>query len=113
MKELKIICRRERVHEVVSALRAAGVPRLTISHVHALGSGVDPSDYRVSGEEGAAYTAKAKIELVCRADDVARLLDVVRTHGRTGERGDGVVFVTNIEQVVKIRTGDENTLALL
>jgi len=113
MKELKVICRKERVEGVVAALRAAGVPRLTVSHVHSLGSGVDPEHYRLSLEEGAPYTEKAKLELVCRAEDVARFADIVRENGRTGQRGDGVIFVTEIEQVVKIRTGDEDALALL
>lgn len=113
MKELKIICRKERVEDVVAELRAAGVPRLTVSHVHSLGSGVDPEHYRVSFEEGTAYTEKAKIELVCQAEDVPRFVGIVRATGRTGQRGDGVIFLTEIEQVVKIRTGDENALALL
>jgi nitrogen regulatory protein PII len=113
MKEIKVICRKERVADLVAALRAAGVPRLTVSHVHALGSGVDPEHYSLSFEDGAAYTGKAKIELVCKARDVSRLLEVVRTNGRSGHRGDGVIFVTPIEQVVKIRTGDEDALALL
>lgn len=113
MKELKIICRKERVADVAAALRAAGVPRMTISYVHALGSGVDPEHYRVSLDEGAAYTEKARLELVCRAEDVARLIDVVRSNGRTGDRGDGMIFVSDVERVVKVRTGDENTLALL
>jgi len=113
MKELKVICRKERVEKVVAALRAAGVPRLTVSHVHSLGSGVDPEHYRLSAEEGGAYTEKAKIELVCQAEAVPRLVQVVQDNGRTGQRGDGVIFVTEIERVVKIRTGDENALALL
>ena len=113
MKELKIICRKERVEAIVAALRAAGVPRLTVSHVHSLGSGVDPDHYRLSLEEGAPCTEKARIELVCRAEDAPRFIEIVRGNGRTGERGDGVIFVTEIDQVVKIRTGDENALALL
>lgn len=113
MTELKVICRTERVECVVAALRAAGVPRLTVSHVHALGSGVDPEHYRLSFEEGGAYTEKAKIELVCRGEDVPRLIDVVRSSCSTGQRGDGMILVTEIERIVKIRTGAENELALL
>ena len=113
MKEIKAIVRRERVQEVIGALRTAGVPRLTLCHVHALGSGVDPEDYRLSFEEGAPYTEKTRIELVCRAEDVPRLLEVIRAAARTGHRGDGVIFVSDVEQTVKIRTGDENALALL
>jgi nitrogen regulatory protein PII len=47
MKRLEAIIRTERVDQVVAALRKAGVPRLTVVHVHALGSGVDPEDYRL------------------------------------------------------------------
>jgi len=113
MKELKIICRRERLQGLVTALREAGVPRLTVTHVHVVGSGVDPEHYHLSMDEGTAYTEKAKVELACRAGEVARLLAIVHENASTGERGDGVVFVTEIEQVVSIRTGDQDALALL
>ena len=113
MKEITAIVRKERVQDVVSAMRAAGVPRLTLCHVHAVGSGVDPEDYRLSFEEGTAYTEKTKIEVVCRADDVQRLVDIIRTSARTGHRGDGVIFVSDVERTVKVRTGDENALALI
>jgi nitrogen regulatory protein P-II 1 len=113
MKQVKVICRKECVAAVAAALRQSGTPRLTISHVHALGSGVDPEHYRMSLEEEAAYTEKAKLELVCQADDVDRVIDLVRQHAKTGQRGDGVIFVSDVERVVKIRTGDENALALL
>lgn len=113
MKEIKAIVRKERVEDVVAALRAAGVPRLTLTHVHALGSGVDPQHYRLSLEEGGAYTEKAKLELVCQANDVDRLVEIVCKCSRTGHRGDGVVFVSDIERAVKVRTGEENILATL
>lgn len=113
MTELKVICRTDRVEAVVDALRAAGVPRLTVSLARSLGSGVDPKDYGLSFEGGAAYTAKAKIEFVCTDELAPRLLEVVRDACCTGQRGDGVIFVTGIERVVKIRTGAENELALL
>lgn len=60
MKRIDAIVRTERVSAVVAALRKAGVVRLTVSHVHTLGYGVDPEDYRLSFEEGAAYSEKAK-----------------------------------------------------
>lgn len=113
MKEIKAIVRKERVQDVVGALRSAGVPRLTLCHVHSIGSGVDPEDYRMSFEEGAAYTEKTKIEVVCREHDVQRLVEVIRENARTDHRGDGVIFVSDVERTIKIRTGDENALALL
>lgn len=113
MKEIKAIVRKERLQDVVTALRNEGVPRLTILHVHSLGSGVDPEHYRMSFEEGGAFTEKARIELVCRATDVDRLIAAIRREARTGHRGDGVIFVTHVDRAVKIRTGDEDVLALL
>lgn len=113
MKEVKIILRKERVAAVIKALGEAGVPRLTVSHVHALGAGVDPDHYRLSMEEESAYTEKARIEVVCREDAVPVVVDIVRSHGRTGLRGDGIILVQDVERIVKIRTGDENALALV
>ena len=111
MKLLRIICREDRVDAVVASLRAAGALRLFIAHVHSIGSGVDPEHYSFSA--GGAYTKKAKIEIVCSADDVAGLVAAVREKANTGQRGDGVIIISDIERVVKIRTGEENVVALL
>ena len=113
MKRIEAIVRTERAAAVVAALREEGVPRMTLSHVHALGSGVDPEHYRLSFEEGAAYTEKAKILLVCPAEQVDRVVEAIQREGRTGHRGDGVVFVSDVERVVKIRTGAVDALALV
>ncbi len=113
MKLLKIIVRKERVEALVKALKEADVSRLFICHVHAVGSGVDPEDYRLSFEEGSAYTEKSKIEVVVPAERVDQLIDVVRRHAFTGHQGDGIICVSPIERVVKIRTGDEDAIALV
>ncbi|MCR4341780.1 MAG: P-II family nitrogen regulator [Gemmatimonadaceae bacterium] len=111
MKLLRIICREERVDAVVTALRASGAPRLFVTHVHSIGSGVDPEHYRLA--DGGPYTKKAKIEVVCRSEDVAGQIAAVREKASTGQRGDGVIIVSDVERVVKIRTGEEDLLALL
>lgn len=113
MKRIEAVVRTDRVAPVVEALRNEGVPRMTVSHVHALGSGVDPEHYKLSFEDGAAYTEKAKILVVCPSDAVDRVVEAIRREGRTGHRGDGVVFVSDVERVVKIRTGAEDALALM
>ncbi len=113
MKKLQAIIRTERVEQVVTALRKAGVPRLTVQHVHAMGGGVDPEHYRLSFEAGGAYTEKAKLEFVCRPDDVDGLVELICREARTGHRGDGFIAVMDVERCVKIRTAEENELALL
>lgn len=112
MKLLKIVVRKERVEAVVTALREAGISRLFVCHVHAVGSGVDPEDFRLSFEEGSAYTEKAKIEIIVPADRVDELIERVRCHACTGHQGDGIICVSPIERVVKVRTGDEDLMAL-
>lgn len=113
MKEIKAIVRTDRVQAVVKALDQAGVARLLICHVHSLGAGVDPEDFRVSFEEGATYTEKCKVEVVCEDDSAEAIVDVIADAARTGQPGDGIIIVSDVERVTTVRTGDEGALALV
>ncbi len=113
MKEIRAIVRRECVAELVHALEQAGVARLYAFHLHALGAGVDPERFQVSFEDGESYTEKTRVEFLCGASEVERLVNVVREHACTGHRGDGMVIVTDVDDVVNIRTGDHDGVALL
>jgi nitrogen regulatory protein PII len=113
LREIKTIIRTDAVARLLEALREAGVARVWVSHVHSIGSGVDPKDLRVSFEAGGTYTEKAKLEFVAPASEVEALTGVIRRHGGAGHRGDGVVLVTDVAAVVNVRTGDRDRLALL
>lgn len=113
LKELTTIVRTESVAHLVSELHKFDVPRFWVSHVHALGAGVDPGDYRVSFEDGGSYSVKAKVEFLVKEEAVESALAVIRDHCATGHRGDGVVVVTDVDTVVNVRTGDRDRLALL
>lgn len=113
LREIKTIVRTETVARLLEALRDGGVTRFWVSHVHSLGAGVDPEDFRVSFEDGGTYTEKAKVEFIADVSEVEALTDVIRRHGGTGHRGDGVVLVTEVAAVVNVRTGDHDRLALL
>lgn len=113
MKEIKLYLRKKRVDAVVHALREAGVTHMTITHVHTVGSLVDPEKVRISFESGTTYTEHAKLELVCPEPEVNRLIEVIETAARTGDQGDGILFVSPVERAVKIRTGVEGREALL
>lgn len=112
MREIKAYIRPERVEEVVRGLHDAGVSHVTLTHVRSLGSGVDPSDRRMSLEAGEWYTENTKLEFVCTEPEVEKLLGIIARCARTGERGDGVIFVHPVERAVKIRTGVEGHEAL-
>lgn len=113
LKEMKTIVRPETVADIVEALKDAGVPRIWVSHVHSIGTGVDPEDFRLSFEDGGSYMKKARIEFLAEESEVERLTEIIRDCGGTGHRGDGVVVITDVASVVNVRTGDEDKLALL
>ena len=112
MREIKAYIRPERVETVVTELSDAGVEHLTITHVRAFGSGVDPGHRNMSLEAGRWYTETAKLELVCMEPDANDLVRLIEAAARTGQPGDGIVFVLPVERAVKVRTGAEGRKAL-
>ncbi|HKJ02931.1 MAG TPA: P-II family nitrogen regulator, partial [Longimicrobiales bacterium] len=68
---------------------------------------------RASLDEGGTYTEKSKVEFLCRAERCDQVVDVIREWSRTGHRGDGVVIVADVTDVVNVRTGDHDRIALL
>lgn len=112
MKLIKAFVRTTRVDEVVRALEAAGAPGITVSRVHGVGYGYEPLLFTFAPSEYNKMLEVSKIEVVCCAPEVQCLLDAVTKAARTGVEGDGIVFVTPVEQAVKIRTLAEGEEAL-
>ena len=112
MREIKLYLRKDRVDAVVHALRDAGVRQMTVSHVHTLGNLADPEHVRISFETGTTYTEHAKLEFVCSEPDVEVLIPVITAAARTGDPGDGIIFVSPVERAVRIRSGAEGREAL-
>ncbi|MFV2072801.1 MAG: P-II family nitrogen regulator [Thermoanaerobaculales bacterium] len=112
MKLIKVFFRVSKVDEVVGALRAACAPGITISRVNGVGYGYEPLLFTLSPSEIKRAPEVARVEVVCEDDDVQRLVDEIVRTAHTGSQGDGIVFVTDVERAVKIRTGEENSSAL-
>ena len=106
MKQLKAYVRTTRVESVIAAFETEGAPGVTASRVHATGYGYDPLDFTLSPIDIHRTPEVAKLEVVCRDESVDRLVAVIVAASRTGVPGDGIVFVTPVEQAVRIRTGD-------
>jgi len=113
MRDVKAIVRTECVQDLIQALKDAEITRFYVSRVHAFGAGVDDKDFKVSMDEGGTYTEKSKLEFLCRAERCEELVALIREWSRTGHRGDGVVIVSDVTDVVNVRTGDHNRIALL
>lgn len=113
MVEIRAVLRTERLSRVLHALEDAGVPRTTVSHVHGTGASVDPSELRVSlSEEGGAYMDKVLLRVLCGAERQDELVDVIAAAARTGKKGDGIVSVHPVVDVMKIRTEARGPTAL-
>jgi len=113
MRDVQAIVRVDCVHELLHALRDAEVAWFYVSRVHAFGAGIDPCDVRLSLDEGGSYPEKAKVEFPCRAERSEELVALIRRWSCTGHRGDGVVIVSDVTDVVSVRAGDHDRIGLL
>jgi len=110
--EVRAIVRMQMLDRVVHALREAGVPRLSVTRLHALGAGVDPSAAGVAVDEGAEEMDKALVQFICADGRCEMFAELIARAARTGRPGDGYVTVSPVKGVVNIRTGAEGLAAL-
>jgi len=113
MKEIKAYIRCAKVDEVISALKETGVENMTVIDVMALGKGMfDPEHYKYSIECVEKYSKVAKIEIISNDNDSDKIVEVIRSSAYSGERGDGLIIVSQIDRAIKIRSGEEGTKAV-
>ncbi|MBN1359390.1 MAG: P-II family nitrogen regulator [Sedimentisphaerales bacterium] len=114
MKELKAYIRPTFLNSIIEELEKAGAKDLTVIRVDALGALADSEfdRWHIVRKYDEKYYCVAKLELVCADEDADRFMEIIREHGHTGEKGDGRVFVSWIEEAVNIRTGQRGEEAL-
>ena len=112
MKEIKAYIRVERAAKVHAALSEAGISHMTLSHVLAVGAHGDADKAKVSIEFGCYVNRRVKVEVICLDKDEARTVELVRKAACTGQPGDGIITVTNVNHLIKIRTAAESAEAL-
>ena len=112
MKLVTAIIKPFKVDDVKEALKGAGVNGMTVSEVKGFGrQGGHTETYRGS-EYQIEFVPKMKMELVIDDADVDRVVDVIVKAASTGKIGDGKVWVTSVEQIVRIRTGEHGAAAI-
>lgn len=112
MKRVTAIVRPERMEPLKDALFAANVSGMTISQVHGCGAQHGWTEYVRGTEVLLNMVPKVKFEIVVDDGEVDGLVDVIVAAARTGEVGDGKIFVAPIEEVVRIRTGERGAAAV-
>jgi nitrogen regulatory protein P-II 1 len=112
MKKVEAIIREERLEAVKKALEEKSYFGMTVSEVSGRGKqkGI-PLQWRV-GEYRVDLLPKLKIELVLLDEDVPDVIDAIVSKARTGELGDGKIFILPVEEVVRVRTGDRGENAV-
>lgn len=113
MKEIKAYIRVIKAEAVIHALEEAGVPGLTVIEVRAIGAAIEPERAKYSIEYAEKISPITKIEIVCKDEDVERLVGIIKKKAYTGHKGDGMIFVSEVNYAVKIRTGEQGERALL
>jgi nitrogen regulatory protein P-II 1 len=112
LKKVECVIRPIKIDDVKEALSSIGVTGMTVADVRGYGR----QRGRTEKYRGNTYVVnllpKVKIEFVVPDDRVDEAMDVVLEAARTGEIGDGKVFVSDVEQAVRIRTGERGDLAL-
>jgi nitrogen regulatory protein P-II 2 len=112
MKMVMAIIKPFKLDEVRQALDDAGIAGITVSEVKGYGRQKGHKEVYRGAEYEVSFVPKLKIEAVVPTESVAKVIEAISTAGKTGQIGDGKIFVTPVEQTVRIRTGETDADAL-
>jgi nitrogen regulatory protein P-II 1 len=112
MKKIDCIIKPFKLDDVREALSEAGVSGLTVTEVKGFGRQKGHTEIYRGAEYVVDFLPKVKIEIVVADDMLDRCIEAITNAARTGKIGDGKIFVTTVEQVVRIRTGEQGPEAI-
>jgi nitrogen regulatory protein P-II 1 len=112
MKLITAIVKPHRIEEVKEALRDIGVSGLTTTDVEGFGRQRGHTEVYRGAEYQVDFVPKVKVEVLVADDDAQGVIDAIVKAARTGKIGDGKLWVTEAEQVIRIRTGERGPDAL-
>ena len=106
MKKIEAYIKPFKIDEVKEALMEIGVGGMTVTEVKGFGRQKGHTELYRGSEYKVDFLPKVKIEVVIKNEDVERVVDAVVKAARTGQIGDGKIFVQDVEDAVRIRTGE-------
>jgi len=112
MKKIEAIIRPHKLDEVHEALVEAGFAGLTVSEVRGYGRQKGHKEVYRGSEYNIAFVPKVKIELVTETERFEEAIKIILDVARTGEIGDGKIFVSSIEETIRIRTKESGKSAI-
>jgi nitrogen regulatory protein P-II 1 len=112
MKKVEAIIKPFKLNEVKDALHEIGVQGMNVSEVKGFGRQKGHTEIYRGSEYTVDFLPKVKLEIVLPDGMVAQVVDVIVKSAKTGKIGDGKVFVSNVEEVVRIRTDERGEKAV-
>ena len=112
MKKIEAIVKPFKLDEVKEALQEVGLQGITVTEAKGFGRQKGHTELYRGAEYVVDFLPKMKIEVVVNEGDLDRSVDAIIGAARTGKIGDGKIFVTSVERVVRIRTGEEDEAAV-
>jgi nitrogen regulatory protein P-II 1 len=112
MKRIEAIIKPFKLEDVKEALTEAGVTGMTVSDVKGYGRQQGHSELYRGAEYVVDFLPKIKLDLVVASEDVNNVIKIIENAAKTGKIGDGKIFVSPIEKIIRIRTGEENEEAI-
>ncbi|MFZ5931512.1 MAG: P-II family nitrogen regulator [Pseudomonadota bacterium] len=112
MKLVMAIIKPFKLDEVREALTALGIEGMTVTEVKGYGRQKGHTEIYRGAEYAVSFLPKLKLELAISTDQVEAVVDAIIAAARTGQIGDGKIFVSPIDQVIRVRTGEKDADAL-
>lgn len=112
MKLVIAIIKPFKVDEVRDALREQGIAGMTVTEVKGYGRQRGHTEFYRGAEYVVNFLPKIRVEVAVEADRAEKVVEIISTAARTGQIGDGKIFVLDLEHVVRIRTGETDGDAL-
>jgi len=112
MKKIEAIIRHFKLEEVKDALSAVGVQGMTVSEVRGFGRQKGHKEQYRGAEYTVDFLPKAKMQVLLEDEQAKEVIDTILRTARTGQIGDGKIFVTNMDEMIRIRTGETGNDAL-
>ena len=112
MKMVEAIVKPFKLDEVKEALTKAGVQGMTVEEVKGFGRQKGHTELYRGAEYSVDFLPKVKIQVLVADDSAAKVVEAITDSAKTGKIGDGKIFVTNVEEVIRIRTGEKGPDAI-
>ena len=106
MKKVEAIIRHFKLEDVKNSLSEKHIEGMTITEVRGFGRQKGHTEMYRGTEYAVDFVPKVKVEVVCSDSNLRMVIDTILTNAQTGQIGDGKIFVTNLENTIRIRTGE-------